>query len=101
LSGLPSQSSSAPLQVSPGGVQLPGPGTWQSKVHIPVPVELQVVVQGTPGSFWTHPSPLSGSPSQSSSPPLQISAGGKQPLHWQPLQYCAPVVPQEAVHSRE
>ena len=50
-SQVPLQLSSAPLQaISPGGVQAGGSGMRQLDVQVPVPVEPQVVVHGTPVS---------------------------------------------------
>jgi hypothetical protein len=40
-----SQSSSAPLQTSPGGVQAAGNGAPHAAVHVPVPADPHVVVQ--------------------------------------------------------
>lgn len=72
MSQLPLQSSSAPLQVSAGGVQEAAPGLVQEIVQRPVPVLPHVVVH------WTlkptaHSKVSSMFPSQLSSIPLQVS----------------------------
>jgi hypothetical protein len=74
-SHVPSQSSSRPLQVSGGVLQV----TLQAQEtpQIRVPVEPQVVVQRV-SSPWQHSKPLSQIPSQSSSRPLQVSASVSQ-----------------------
>ena len=79
---MPSQSSSAPLQVSAGGVQFAGVGLVQLVVHIPVPVEPHVVVQETVLPL-AHSNPSSTSVSPSSSRPLQISLVAVHVLHVQ------------------
>jgi hypothetical protein len=91
-----SQSSSAPLQTSAGGAQLP-------HVHVPlhtrVPVLPQLDVQ-LPVEPWRHTNASSKNVSQSSSPPLQVSAGGVQPPHAHvPLHVREPVVPHELRHE--
>ena len=74
-SRVPSQSSSTPLHVSSGGVQTAPVGSAQLEVQVPVPVVPQLVVHDTvsPGR-QTYVSSVE--PSQSSSNPLQLSAGG-------------------------
>lgn len=78
-SGAPSQSSSFPLQLSAGGLHASPVGTAQPEVHVPEPIDAHVVVHAT-----TLPAQqanvLSHAPSQSSSLPLQLSAGGAQAL---------------------
>jgi hypothetical protein len=90
-SQVPSQSSSILLQVSAGGVQVPQP---QELLQVCDPAVMHVVVQG-----WVAPRQQPGSsqaPSQSSSLPLQTSAGVWQGSHVQPLlQALDPVVPHE------
>jgi hypothetical protein len=152
LSGVASQSSSAPLQVSGGGVQAEGEGIEQLLVHVPDPVDPHTVVQATvlplthantssmsvspsssrplqislvavhapqaqdeehvlvPGAPvvvvqppmlpWQQPKPLSQAPSQSSSTPLQVSAGGVQgPQAQADEQTRVPLDPHEVVHE--
>src|SRR5207245_10004189 len=79
LSHTLSQSSSRPLQVSAGATQAP---SVQAAEHARVPVEPQVVVQAdvVPAQ---HANTLSQPMTQSSSRPLQISAGGVQAPHAQ------------------
>jgi len=92
----PSQSSSAPLQVSAGALQLPHAHPDE---HVLEPVEPQVVVHElvVPAQ---QPKPSSQVALQSSSTPLQISAGGEQALQPQaPEQVRDPVVPQLVVHE--
>jgi hypothetical protein len=70
----PSQSSSTPVPHSSVPVQAAGPGTVQVAVQVPVPSDPHKVRQlvGAPG---TQANVSSVSPSQSSSVPLQLSAG--------------------------
>ena len=90
-SHVPSQSSSMPLQVSPGGTQNP---QSHEPVHVRLPVLPQVVVQ-VPDWPAQHAKVSSHSPSQSSSAPLHVSAGGTQLPHMhEPEQVRVPVVPQ-------
>jgi len=90
----PSQSSSPPLHVSEGGVQLP---QAHEAEQVRVPVLPQVVVQ-LPGWPAQHVQPLSHVPSQSSSTPLHVSAGGTQlPQAQEPEQVRVPVLPQVVV----
>jgi len=150
-SGVSSQSSSAPLQISAGGVHWAGGGFVQLPVQVPVPVEPHVVVQvtvlpiahsnpssicpspssstplhtslvgvhvphvqpawqvrvpGTPSTVqlpvlpWQHAKPSSHVPSQSSSTPLQVSAGGAQAPHTHvDEQVFVPLDPHELVHE--
>jgi hypothetical protein len=72
LSQTVSQSSSLPLQDSAGGVQEEGGGSVQVELHVPLPVEAQVVVQET-GWFCMQAKPSSIRVSPSSSAPLQSS----------------------------
>jgi hypothetical protein len=99
-----SQSSSRPLQPSAGGVQAAGAGTVQVGVQVPVPVELHVVVQAT-GVPAAQMAGSSVNVSQSSSLPLQISAGGEQSvpvgIAQAAVQAPDPVVPQVVVHVVE
>jgi hypothetical protein len=93
-SQLPSQSSSMPLHTSTGGVQLPGGGRVQVPVQAPEPTVLQEVVQGR-SALRQHAKPSSQTRSQSSSAPLQISAGGVHAPQPQPaVQVRDPVEPQ-------
>jgi hypothetical protein len=95
-STLPSQSSSAPLQVSAGGTHAP---TEQSSPHARVPVEPQLVVQ-LELVPRTHANTSSGAPLQSSSTPLHVSGGGEQTPHEQLVpQTRVPVVPHVVVQS--
>jgi hypothetical protein len=88
---VPSQSSSVPLHVSLGGAQLP---QVQSLRHVRLPVDPQVVVQ-EPLEPCTQVNPSSATMSQSSSAPLQTSAGGVQlPHEHVELHVREPVVPQ-------
>ena len=94
---MPSQSSSAPLQVSAGGVQDP---QAQADEQTRVPLDPHEFVQ-EPVLPRQHPRPSSHAPSQSSSIPLQFSAGGVHALpdgSWQSsVQVPDPVDPQEVV----
>ncbi len=74
LSHASSQSSSAPLHVSGGGLHVL---QLHVDVQVLIPAELHAVVQNSVIPLQ-HSSPLSQNVSQSSSPPLQISAGGVQ-----------------------
>jgi hypothetical protein len=76
---VPSQSSSLPLQLSAGGAQLP---QVQLALHERVPVVPQPVVQ-LPIAPRQQVNPSSQVPSQSSSIPLQLSAGGEHVPHVQ------------------
>ena len=96
LSQLPSQSSSLPLQVSAGGVQVP---QEHDDEHTLLPVEPHEVVH-EPVSFLQQSKPLSQLPSQSSSTPLQVSGGGMQALHMHvDVQLRRPAEPQEVVQK--
>ncbi len=95
-SHVPLQSSSTPLQTSAGGMQVPSAHVL-SQVCIPVLPQLVVHDWLEP---WTHAKVSSAVPLQSSSIPLQISAGGMQAPNAQVLsQSCIPVVPQLVVHD--
>jgi hypothetical protein len=100
----PSQSSSRPLQPSAGGVQAAGAGRVQLAVQVPVPVEPQLVVQATAVPA-AQTAGSSVNPSQSSSLPLQISAGGEQSgpvgIAQAAVQAPDPVVLQVVVHVVE
>jgi len=92
----PSQSSSRPLHASAGAAQ--GPSA-QSPSQARVPAVPQGVVQATVAPR-TQAKPLSAAPSQSSSRPLQVSAGGRQPVGSPAaLQIVVPIVPQEVVQG--
>jgi hypothetical protein len=94
-STLPSQSSSTPLHPSAGGVQAP---SVQLELHVREPVDPQLVEQPVEVPR-TQPKSSSTLPSQSSSRPLQVSAGAEQALHEQSArQVRAPVEPQLVVH---
>jgi hypothetical protein len=80
LSGVASQSSSAPLQVSGGGVQAEGEGIEQLLVHVPDPVDPHTVVQATVLPL-THANTSSMSVSPSSSRPLHSSPFATQLPH--------------------
>jgi hypothetical protein len=80
-SRMPSQSSSIPLHCSAGAAQLPH---VHELPHVSWPVDAQPVVHDRMAPR-THPKPSSGVPSQSSSTPLQVSAGATHALHVQPL----------------
>jgi hypothetical protein len=75
LSGPLTQSSSTPLQTSAGGAHDAPVGIVQDGVQLPVPADPQVVVHGTT-ALCTQAKRLSGPPTQSSSRPLHVSAGG-------------------------
>ena len=97
LSGPPTQSSSSPLQISTGGTQVPHS---QAVEQVRRPVVLQVVVQ-----VWVAATaqvkPLSAPSTQSSSRPLQTSAGGVQAVSQrQATQAWVPVVEQLVVQER-
>jgi hypothetical protein len=98
----PTQSSSRPLQISAGGVQTDGSGSVQVDVQVPDPVDPHVVVQDTEEPL-THANVSSGPPVQSSSRPLQISAGGVHAhdggMVHVPEQVPVPVVPHDVVHA--
>jgi hypothetical protein len=95
LSTVPSQSSSSPLHVSAGAMQLP---QAQPEEHVRLPVEPHDVVH-EPVLPAQQPRPSSHAPLQSSSWPLQTSAGGEHTLQVQlPLQVRVPVVPQLVMH---
>jgi hypothetical protein len=94
----PSQSSSRPLQTSAGGVQLP---QAQEPLQVLEPVVPQEVEQASvlPAQ---QAKPLSQVPSQSSSAPLQASAGGVQvPQAHEALQVLEPMVPQKEVQDSD
>jgi len=95
-----SQSSSTPLQISPGGAQFVPEGIWHALVQVPVPHVPHGVMQETDDPM-THGNPLSGTVSQSSSELLQISAGGVQSAaegYWHAsVQSPDPAVPHEDV----
>jgi len=74
LSHVPSQSSSMPLHVSAGGLHAP---QLHVALQILVPVEPQPVGQDSVEPRQ-QANPLSHAPSQSSSMPLHVSAGGVQ-----------------------
>jgi hypothetical protein len=94
-----SQSSSMPLQVSAGRVHCAPAGIPQLVLHVPVPVEPQLVLQGV-GCPLQQAYPLSQTVSQSSSAPLQVSGGGAQvPQAHEAVQVAVPLVPQELVHD--
>jgi len=91
----PSPSSSTPLQTSVDGVQVPHA---HAEEHVRVPVWSSTVQ--LPTLPWQHAKPLSHVPSQSSSTPLQISAGGVQsPQTHEAEQAFVPLVPHEVVHE--
>ena len=91
-----SQSSSTALHVSAGGVHAPHA---QAALHMRVPVEPQLAVH-EPLVPDGHVKPLSMTTLQSSSTPLQVSAGGVQAPHVQAApQTREPVVPQLDVHE--
>jgi hypothetical protein len=95
-STVPSQSSSTPLHVSDGFVQL-------SQLHEPLqtrdPIDPHDVRQ-LPVDPWQHAKPSSQAVLQSSSMPLQVSSGGEQRPHEQTdVQTRDPVVPQLVVHE--
>src|SRR5687768_7457715 len=91
-----SQSSSAPLQISAGGVQVPfEQSDWQTRE----PVDPQVVVQ-LEVIPRQQAKPSSQTMLQSSSMPLQVSPGGEQGLHAQLApQVRDPVLPQVVGHE--
>jgi hypothetical protein len=92
----PSQSSSVPLHASVGALQEP---QAQLPEQVRVPVEPQVVVH-EPVVPAQQANPSSQLALQSSSIPLQISAGGEQALQPQALvQVRLPVVPQLVVQD--
>jgi hypothetical protein len=92
----PSQSSSVALHVSVGGEQLP---QAQLPEQVRLPIEPQVVTQ-EPVAPAQQAKPSSQVALQSSSIPLQISAGGEHVLQPQePLQVRVPVVPQLVVQD--
>jgi hypothetical protein len=93
-SAVPSQSSSAPLQLSAGGVHV---SHVHIELHVREPVEPQLVVQ-LPVEPAVHSTLSSTVPSQSSSMLLQASAGGTQlPRVHVESQVRVPVVPQPVV----
>jgi len=95
-SGAPSQSSSRPLHASAGGAQAP---SAQSPSQARAPAVPHAVVHATEPPR-TQAKPLSAAPSQSSSRPLQVSAGGRQPVGSPAaLQIVVPVVPQDVMHG--
>src|SRR5690606_24647107 len=101
-SGTPSQSSSTPLHVSAGGAHAAPVGSSHALVQAPVPVVPHAVVHETlPPTL--HVKPSSGTPSQSSSTPLQLSTGGVQADagagSQAAVQVPVPIVPQVVVHT--
>jgi hypothetical protein len=87
----PSQSSSSPLHVSEGGVHA-FHAHEPEQVRLPVLPQLVVQLPDWPAQ---HAKVSSQRPSQSSSLPLQVSAGGTQLPHMhEPEQVRVPVVPQ-------
>jgi len=91
-----SQSSSLPLQASIGGLHAP---QVQPAVHVLVPPVPQAV-EHAPTDPGTHAKPSSIIPSQSSSAPLQTSAGGLHvPYVHNAPHVCEPVEPQLVVHE--
>jgi hypothetical protein len=93
---IPSQSSSRPLHASAGAAQAP---SAQSPSQARVPAVPHGVVHATVPPR-THAKPLSAAPSQSSSRPLQVSAGGRQPVGSPAaLQIVVPIVPQEVAQG--
>jgi hypothetical protein len=90
-----SQSSSAALQLSTGGVQLP---QVHAELQVRVPVDPHVLVH-EPLVPRAQANPSSGVPSQSSSAPLQSSAGGRHaPQAHEAEQVRLPMVPQVVGH---
>jgi hypothetical protein len=90
------------LHTSAGGVQDEGAGSVHVEVHVPVPVDPHVVAQETEEPR-THANVSSAPLTQSSSSPLQISAGGVQ-AHvggkvQVPEHVPVPVEPHEVVHA--
>jgi len=73
----PLQLSSSPLQISAPAAQPLPVGISHAEVHTPSPVVPQSVTQAT-SVPRAQAKPLSASPSQSSSTPLQVSSGGLQ-----------------------
>src|SRR5688572_4515462 len=98
-SHIASQSSSAPLQVSAGGVQPPGTVQADEQVRVPIVPQLVMHASVVPAQ---QPKPSSQAVSQSSSAPLQISAGGVQLAGTVQLveHVREPVLPQLVVHER-
>jgi hypothetical protein len=93
-----SQSSSRPLQPSAGGVHV-APIVQVAGSQSSVPVEAQLVVQGIVVPP-THPKPSSAIPLQSSSRPLQTSAGGMHAVQVQVSSHeRMPVDPHEVVQA--
>jgi hypothetical protein len=76
LSATVSQSSSIPLQTSPGAVQASGGAGTQSSPQVPAPGAPPHDVSHGAGRPAAHGKPLSATVSQSSSAPLHDSAGG-------------------------
>ncbi len=95
-STLPSQSSSRPLHVSAGALHALHE---QSSRHVRAPVEPQEVVHISLVPC-TQAKMSSGTPLQSSSMALQVSAGGAHTSHEQVLvQIRLPVVPHDVMHE--
>jgi hypothetical protein len=89
------QSSSSPLHVSLGGVQLPH---VQSPAHVRDPVEPHAVAHPSTASLQ-HAKPLSQPLTQSSSSPLHASSGGVHTPHEQSSAHVRdPVDPHAVVH---
>jgi hypothetical protein len=92
-----SQSSSAPLHVSEGGLHVPHA---QLDEHVRAPIVPQLDVQ-LPVAPTAHVKPSSMNVLQSSSTPLHTSAGGLHTPHPQPaLHVCEPVVPHDDAQLR-
>jgi hypothetical protein len=92
----PSQSSSRPLHTSAGGTHAP---SAQSPSQARVPMVPQAVAHATEPPR-THAKPLSATPSQSSSRPLHVSAGGRHPVASPAaLQIVVPMVPHAVVQG--
>lgn len=96
LSMTPSQSSSMPLHSSAGGLQVP-------HAQLPLQVRLPIVphaVVHAPIRPAQHAKPSSHTPSQLSSVPLHVSAGGWHAFQLQPaLHVRVPLVPQLVVQA--
>jgi hypothetical protein len=96
-STIPSQSSSMPVHPSAGGVHVPS--VQAVELHVRVPVDVQLVVHDAVEPAM-QPNPSSAVPSQSSSAPLHVSAGGMHVLHSQLAPHVwVPVEPQDDVHD--
>ena len=96
LSATPSQSSSLPLHFSVGGTQEPHE---HHALHMRLPVDPHEVVHDSVAPAWQVKS-SSVRPSQSSSSPLHVSAGGTQESQKQDaLHMRLPVEPHDVVHD--